>query len=366
MSNEATIWVLGDEGFWRTPDERLQAYATIELMQKVRALRDSIGFDIPEPRAFSLPASGDLLSLGRAGILALTLARERRASNDVQRAFHDTIVQPVNPPNEDCIGREGCEANGYMGCECAPTARQPIMLTDDGDLDDVMASLDPLSRGAEVGHDMGCGCETTCDLCKRDDAALLEAQYPNAFTDSVISGAPGPQGDVDVDVAARLAWSQHRGQVRKYSGVQYLTHLENVAALVRSWGGSPTMVAASWLHDVLEDTDIGKAALRELLEDEMSKPVGYEVWRLVCEMTDVYTPESFPHLNRKMRKRLEAERIAQCSVEAQVIKAADMEDNSFDIQQHTEAAKFAPVYLDEKRYLMDLIGEKVRMWKAKR
>jgi (p)ppGpp synthase/HD superfamily hydrolase len=45
------------------------------------------------------------------------------------------------------------------------------------------------------------------------------------------------------------------GQKRKYTGEPYIVHPAEVAKIVASVPGStPDMVAAAWLHDVVEDT----------------------------------------------------------------------------------------------------------------
>ena len=62
--------------------------------------------------------------------------------------------------------------------------------------------------------------------------------------------------------AAALAVRAHEGQKRKYTGFPYITHPARVAGRV---GILPVvteeMVAAAYLHDVLEDTTITKAEI---------------------------------------------------------------------------------------------------------
>ena len=62
-------------------------------------------------------------------------------------------------------------------------------------------------------------------------------------------------------------------------------------------------------------------------------------------MTDVYEKSAFPQWNRRKRKKMELERLKQCSPEAQTIKYADILDNSQEITAH--APDFAPRYLEE-------------------
>lgn len=132
------------------------------------------------------------------------------------------------------------------------------------------------------------------------------------------------------------------GQKRKYSGQPYWTHTDHVAAIVASVGGTEDMVAAAHLHDVLEDVfpkdaSYGPTKIRELF--------GEHVLNLVKELTDVFTKESYPKLNRAQRKKLELERVSKISAEAKMIKLADTLDNTSSIAEHDK--DFAIVYLNE-------------------
>lgn len=60
-----------------------------------------------------------------------------------------------------------------------------------------------------------------------------------------------------VSTARRIATQAHRGQVDK-AGAPYIGHPERVAAA----GGDERVVAAAWLHDVVEDTDVTPDDLR--------------------------------------------------------------------------------------------------------
>lgn len=67
--------------------------------------------------------------------------------------------------------------------------------------------------------------------------------------------------DDDLLQAARdIARRAHAGQVDK-SGAEYIVHPARVAARVRALGGDAEAVAAAWLHDVIEDTEVTAAGL---------------------------------------------------------------------------------------------------------
>ena len=142
--------------------------------------------------------------------------------------------------------------------------------------------------------------------------------------------------------AVQFAAQAHAGQVRKYTGEPYLMHVLAVARGVASRTNDPEIIAAAVLHDVLEDTPTTYVQLRW--------EFGARTAMLVWELTDFYTKESFPTMNRQERKRLEAERFSHVSAEAQLVKTYDLLDNTSTITQHDPG--FAKVYLDEKRMLV--------------
>jgi RelA/SpoT family (p)ppGpp synthetase len=55
--------------------------------------------------------------------------------------------------------------------------------------------------------------------------------------------------------AFEFAYQLHKGQYRK-SGEPYICHPVAVAGILRDLGGSAAMIAAGFLHDVVEDTDV--------------------------------------------------------------------------------------------------------------
>ncbi len=64
-------------------------------------------------------------------------------------------------------------------------------------------------------------------------------------------------GAVLVERAATLARLAHAGQ--RYNGSPYTDHLEAVAGTLREHGvDDPELIAAAWLHDVVEDTPVDR------------------------------------------------------------------------------------------------------------
>ena len=130
------------------------------------------------------------------------------------------------------------------------------------------------------------------------------------------------------------------GQKRKYTGEPYIVHPAEVASIVaRVPGATPDMVAAAWLHDVVEDTGCTFT--------DVHMAFGIDIATLVGWLTDVSRPEDG---NRAVRKAIDRAHTADAPAEAQTIKLADLISNSRSIMQHDP--EFARVYLEEKRMLL--------------
>ena len=97
--------------------------------------------------------------------------------------------------------------------------------------------------------------------------------------------------------ALEFARKAHGLQKRKYTEELYIEHPKRVAKIVESVPHSSEMVAAAYLHDVVEDTDVSIEEIQEKFGDKVAK--------LVEELTDEYMKMNYPHLNRKKRKEKE-------------------------------------------------------------
>lgn len=142
----------------------------------------------------------------------------------------------------------------------------------------------------------------------------------------------------------------HKGQVRKYTGEPYYNHLIEVAKLSQYINLG---VEVALCHDLIEDT---KCTLPKILSELLS--LGYssydalQIVTAVDHLTDKFTKESYPTLNRGERKVLEADRLgSECNYLSASVKMADTIDNTKSIVEHD--AKFAKVYLMEKKVLID-------------
>jgi len=136
--------------------------------------------------------------------------------------------------------------------------------------------------------------------------------------------------------------------VRKYTGEPYIVHPGQVAGMVASVPHTPEMLAAAWLHDVVEDTfDDRSEGLKKIAE-----LFGTSVMLLVADLSDVSIPTDG---NRKTRKALDREHTALAAPDAKTIKLADLISNTMSIATHD--MDFAKVYLEEKALLLDVLTE---------
>lgn len=75
-----------------------------------------------------------------------------------------------------------------------------------------------------------------------------------------------------IQKASDYALAHHEGQFRK-SGEPYYTHLVNVAYILASLHVGPSTIAAGFLHDVIEDTDVTKEELEKEFNSEIAELV---------------------------------------------------------------------------------------------
>lgn len=119
-----------------------------------------------------------------------------------------------------------------------------------------------------------------------------------------------------VTVAADFAARRHVGQRRKGSAAEpAINHLAEVASLLAqaAHGDDPHLIAAGWLHDVVEDTPTKPEEVAELF--------GAAVADIVAQVTD---DKSLPKEERKVRQIAEA---PSKSPGAKAVKIADKISN---------------------------------------
>ena len=145
---------------------------------------------------------------------------------------------------------------------------------------------------------------------------------------------------------------QHGDQKRKYTGVPYWHHLVAVAQTMIEH--EPAGVEIALCHDLFEDTPCKRESLYAVLKQLDYPPSSIEVIiGCVEELTDQFTHQNYPDLNRKERKKLEAQRLSKISPLAQTVKYGDLIDNSRSLSD--EDPSFATVYLAEKKNILKVM-----------
>jgi len=143
---------------------------------------------------------------------------------------------------------------------------------------------------------------------------------------------------------------QHGEQVRKYTGEPYWHHLVSVAEIVSKY--EPDGIEIAMCHDLHEDTKCSSINLYSFLLE-----IGYDGGEAniisdgAIELTDEFTSEKYPKLNREARKIKEAERLSNISRLSQSVKYADLIDNTSSIVKYDKG--FAKTYLQEKIRTLD-------------
>lgn len=145
-----------------------------------------------------------------------------------------------------------------------------------------------------------------------------------------------------VEKARIFATAAHAavGQKRKYTFEPYIVHPADVVEIVKTIPHTEAMLAAAWLHDVVEDTHITLSELR----DEFAG----EIYELVYWLTNVSKPSDG---NRATRKEMDRIHLSCAPAEAQTIKLGDIISNSRTILIHDP--NFAKVYVPEKIALVE-------------
>ncbi|HZL69887.1 MAG TPA: HD domain-containing protein [Candidatus Limnocylindrales bacterium] len=155
-------------------------------------------------------------------------------------------------------------------------------------------------------------------------------------------------------LAQGFAMCAHRNQRRKYEDLPYVVHCERVARTVAEYTDDANVIAAAFMHEVLEDTDV--------TAEEMRRVFGDAITDLVLEVTDVSRPSDG---KRQVRKDKDREHLAKSSAGGATIKLADLIDNCVSIAEHDKG--FAVVYLREADALLIVLkhGDE-RLWERTR
>ena len=146
--------------------------------------------------------------------------------------------------------------------------------------------------------------------------------------------------------AAQLARKAHEGQKRKYTGRAYIEHPARVAGKIGLYVmATDEMVAAAYLHDVLEDT---QATMSDILGVTSVDVAEYVRW-----MTN--PSKQYPKLRREERKAMDREHLAKAPWQVKVIKMTDRIDNL--LEMGGAPWDFKVMYAQESIMLAEAVGD---------
>jgi len=141
-----------------------------------------------------------------------------------------------------------------------------------------------------------------------------------------------------IEKAKLISRIAHRGQTRSV-GEPYFEHPCRVANAAVVLGCPDHVVAASYLHDVIEDCEINAEELTRLLSDA---PLTVPTVDLVLEVTNVAKPSDG---NRAVRMGINRDHLAKSSLWGATLKCFDITDN---LSSDFYDAQWARIYFAEK------------------
>lgn len=146
-----------------------------------------------------------------------------------------------------------------------------------------------------------------------------------------------------VEKARLVAMTAHgaTGQKRKYTNEPYFVHPEGVVKILATETNDPSVLAAGYLHDVVEDT--------EITNDDIVQLFGPKIGMYVHYVTK-HDNEDMP---REARNKLIRDTLNFAPYESQLIKLADITHNMSTIENCDE--KFIKRYVAEKRKELDAL-----------
>jgi (p)ppGpp synthase/HD superfamily hydrolase len=147
---------------------------------------------------------------------------------------------------------------------------------------------------------------------------------------------------------------KYRGKKIKITGKPYYKHLSTVSKMARRRTAFGAEIGLC--HDLLEDTTLTTSELMATL-----LRFGYEsddaiyITSTVKELTDVFTEEAFPELEKRERKAKETSRLLTISPGAQTVKYCDLIYNIGWMLDNDR--KKAKKYLKKKKWLINKLDK---------
>lgn len=152
---------------------------------------------------------------------------------------------------------------------------------------------------------------------------------------------------MDITLKAKdYAQKAHEGQKRK-DGKDFFTHPLKVAGLLKIYGYSPELIAAGFLHDVVEDT---KVTLKDMEKEFPESVVNYvqintENKTKTWLERKQHTHMQIPHLTVEERALIAADKFANVS---------DIEENLINLSEDEYWGLFNAPYESQRWYYMGI------------
>lgn len=155
--------------------------------------------------------------------------------------------------------------------------------------------------------------------------------------------------------AAAWAIEMHGDQVRKATGIPYVSHLFAVAALAMEYGADEDQTVAALLHDVIEDTPAGF--------DDVNDRFGQRVAAIVESCSDSHGE---PKPAWWERKRAYVHHVGEMRSDALIVTMADKLHNAQSIRRDLLAqglamfARFTAADPEDQLWYFEALVEKYR------
>ena len=143
--------------------------------------------------------------------------------------------------------------------------------------------------------------------------------------------------------AAKFAAEKHINQRRKYTGDPYIYHPARVAARVAIHEiATENLVAASFMHDLIEDCNVTYEKIKYLFNEEIANTVNW----LTNISKDII-------ISRAARKLIDRDRLSVAPIPIKIIKMIDRIDNLNELPD----CDFASIYREESTLLFDALRD---------
>lgn len=112
-----------------------------------------------------------------------------------------------------------------------------------------------------------------------------------------------------------FAAEKHKGMTRKKKTIPFIVHPMEAAAIVSSMTDDPEVIAATVLHDVLEDTPT--------TPEELTEEFGQRICDLVATESEDKRPDRPPEETWKIRKQETIDKLAHAGRDTKILTLGD-------------------------------------------